>query len=140
MDGLDHQAGGGNRRRARLESLLKREIASVVTTELRDPRIGFVTITRCELTPDLQQVTAFYTIYGDNDARKAAARALSGAAPYVQGHYAKAVRMRHLPRLRFEYDRNEDRRNEMDALIARARATDPDADTASTAESDDSAS
>jgi len=51
VDDLQPHSTGG-RRKARLESFLRREIATTVTTELRDPRIGFVTITRCELSPD----------------------------------------------------------------------------------------
>jgi len=113
-------------RKQRLESLLRREIASCVATELRDPRIGFVTITRVEMTGDLQHATAFYTVLGDEAQVTLASRALAGARGYVQQSYAGLVKMRHVPRLRFAYDEQEARRQRMDDLIARARSTDPD--------------
>lgn len=113
-------------RKDRLESLLKREIATTVQSELRDPRIGFITITRVEMTGDLQNVTAFYTVLGEEKKRRLAAQALKKAAGYVMKSYAPHLRMRTLPRLRFAYDDQEVSRENMDDLIARARATDPD--------------
>lgn len=116
----------GPSRKLRLESLLRREIATCVATELRDPRLGFITITRVELTADLHQVTAFFTVLGGLPQRKLAAQALESAAPYVQRSYAPAVRTRLLPQLRFAYDDREEKRQEMDALIRQARSTDPE--------------
>jgi ribosome-binding factor A len=113
---------GGGRRKQRLESLLKREVATMVTQELRDPRIGFVSVTRCELSPDLSQLTAFYTVYGDETKRRLAAQALDSAAPYIQRGYAKTVRTRRLPLLRFRYDEDDVQRRELDQLIDRANA------------------
>ncbi len=54
----------GPSRKARLESLLHREIATCIQRELKDPRIGFITVTRVELTADLHQVNAYYTVFG----------------------------------------------------------------------------
>ena len=113
-------------RKAKMESLLKREIASFMLSELRDPRLGFITITRVELTGDLQDVTCYYTILGSDKDRKLAQLALKSARGRVASAYAQVLRTRILPRLRFAYDDVEDRRNSMEDLIARARSTDPD--------------
>lgn len=115
-----------SRRKARLESQLRREIATVVTSELRDPRLGFLTITRCELSDDYEQVTAYYTLLGPRPERLLAAEALSRARPYVQRAYAKSIRLRRLPRLVFAYDEQEEQRQELHELIRKARASDPD--------------
>jgi ribosome-binding factor A len=116
----------GPGRKARLESLLHREIATTVQQELRDPRLGFITIVRVEMTADLQQVTAFWTMLGDPAARRLAAQALEQARGFVQRSYAPVVKTRLLPTLRFSYDDSEDRRRGMDDLIRQARATDSD--------------
>lgn len=113
-------------RKQRLESLLHREIATVVNQELRDPRLGFVTITRVELTSDLHQVKAFFTVLGDEKQRKLALQALGHAVPYVQRAYAPAIRTRLLPQLSFAYDDQEQKRVGIADLITKARATDPD--------------
>lgn len=118
-------ASGGNRRLSRLASLLKREIAVIVAQELRDPRIGFVTITRVELTVDLQHCTAFYTLLGPVEKRGLAQHALDRATGFVQRGYAKVVRTRTLPRLQFVYDDREEKHQRMEGLIDQARASDP---------------
>ena len=116
-------------RKNRLESLLREEIATTVNQELRDPRLGFLTITRVEMTDDLHDVTAFYTVLGDDKQRRLAAKALATAAPFVQRSYAKSVRTRLLPRLRFAFDDREEKRTSMENLIRQARSSDPNPQT-----------
>jgi ribosome-binding factor A len=113
-------------RKQRLESLLHREIATVVNQELRDPRLGFVTITRVEMTADLHFVKAYFTVLGDEKQRNLAQKALTAATPFVQRSYAKAVRTRTLPQLIFAIDDQEERRIGMADLIRKARNSDPD--------------
>jgi ribosome-binding factor A len=113
------------RRKAKLESFLKREIAVTVTQELRDPRIGFITITRAELASDQSTVTAYYTLLEPQKAGLAQ-RALEGAAHFVQSRYAPHLRLRRLPQLRFRYDDAQQQGDVVQELIRRARATDPD--------------
>lgn len=114
-------------RKARLESLLHREIAACVQRELRDPRLGFVTILRVELSDDLHLAKAWYSVLGDDKARRLAQKALDAARSFVQGHYAPVVRTRVLPILSFCYDEGEARRGQLDDLIRRARLSDTDA-------------
>ncbi|MDA3963679.1 MAG: 30S ribosome-binding factor RbfA [Planctomycetota bacterium] len=109
------------RRNARLESLLKREIATMVTQQLRDPRIGFVTVTRCELSGDNSQVTAYYTVFGNQSKQRLAGEALESATPYIQRGYAKHVRRRRLPILRFQLDDNEEQRQELERALEAVR-------------------
>ena len=113
-------------RKARLESLLHREIATCVQQELRDPRLGFITIVRVEVTADLHNVTAYWTTLGDETQRRLASKALEQARGFVQRSYAPVVKTRLLPTLSFHYDDAEDRRRGMDDLIRKARSTDSD--------------
>lgn len=119
-------------RKNRLESLLRQEIATTVQRELRDPRLGFLTITRVEMTDDLHEVTAFFTVLGDDKQRRLASKALVDATPFVQRAYAPAVHTRLLPRLKFAYDDREEKRTSMEDLIRKARSSDPDPTTAPT--------
>ena len=118
---------GPNRpnRKVRLESLLHQEIATAVQ-QLRDPRLGFVTITRVELTGDLHQCTAYWTVLGEEKQRRLSAHALEAARAHVQQVYAPVVKTRLLPQLRFVADDAERTRGEIDDLIRRARASDSD--------------
>ncbi len=116
----------GPSRKARLASLLHREIATCLQRELKDPRLGFLTVTRVELSDDLKKVTAYYTLLGAEGKRRLVAAALESARGYVQRAYAPVVKTRMLPILSFAYDDIEQRRQGMEALIRAARTTDSD--------------
>lgn len=104
---------------------LHREIATAVRG-LDDPRLGLVAITRCEMTADLQTVTAFWTVLGAMRERKLATHALESARAHVRAAFAPALHTRLLPELRFAYDDREERGKAMGDAIARARRTDSD--------------
>jgi len=112
-------------RQQRLASLLHREIATAVRG-LDDPRLGLITITRVEMTGDLQLVTAFWTVLGAMRERRLAEHALESARAHIRAGYAPAVRTRLVPDLRFAYDDREERRERMNDVIGRARRTDSD--------------
>jgi ribosome-binding factor A len=113
-------------RKARLESLLHREIAVIVQQELKDPRLGFITIVRVELTDDLQQAKATYSVLGDEKQRRLADQALQSARGFVQKCYAPVIKSRHVPSLSFVYDDRVRNSSSMEELIRKARATDSD--------------
>lgn len=113
-------------RKARLESLLHQEIAICVQQELRDPRLGFITVTRVSMTDDLQTVTAYWSVLGEAKHRNLAAQALERARTFVQRQYSKVVKTRLIPILSFAYDEQQVRRSDLDDLIRKARSTDTD--------------
>ncbi len=115
-----------NNRKAKLESLLQQEIATCVQQELKDPRLGFITIVRVVMTADLHTVTAHWTCLGDQKQRRLAEQALANARGYIQRRYADVVKTRLLPQLSFAYDDAEFKRNTMEDLIRQARRTDSD--------------
>jgi ribosome-binding factor A len=116
----------GPSRKARLESLLHREIATCIQRELKDPRIGFITVTRVEMTADLHQVKAYYTVLGTPSERRQAGHALEQARGFIQRQYAPVVKTRLLPTLSFAYDEAENKRGNLDDLIRKARQSDSD--------------
>jgi ribosome-binding factor A len=112
-------------RQQRLASLLHREIATAVRG-LDDPRLGLTTITRVEMTGDLQLVTAYWTVLGAMRERRLAEHALESARTHIRAACAPAVRTRLVPDLRFLYDDREEKRERMSDVIGRARRTDSD--------------
>jgi ribosome-binding factor A len=79
---------------------------------VHDPGIGFITLTRVHVSPDLQQARVFYTSLGDPAARKETARALERATPFMRRQLGGALRLRRVPELDFRFDEsiaNQDR-------------------------------
>jgi ribosome-binding factor A len=83
---------------------IRQELGRLLTSEVHDPGIGFVTITRVRVSPDLQQARAYYTLMGDDRARADTQRALERAVPFLRRHIGRRVRLRRVPDLTFEID------------------------------------
>jgi ribosome-binding factor A len=83
---------------------LRGELASLLAREVHDPGVGFVTLTRVHVSPDLQLARVFYTALGDERTRAASARALERAAPFLRRQIGSRLRLRRVPELRFVYD------------------------------------
>jgi ribosome-binding factor A len=81
-----------------------REILAEEIHRLKDPRIGFVTVTGVEVTSDLKRATVFYTTYGDDRAKAASRAALRSATPHLRRQLGRQVRLKVVPELRFEVD------------------------------------
>lgn len=88
----------------RVADQLRAEIADLLAREVHDPGIGFVTLTRVQVSPDLQQARVHYTALGDERARRESARALERAAPYLRRQVGSRLRLKRTPELRFVYD------------------------------------
>jgi ribosome-binding factor A len=91
-------------RASRVGDQIREEIASLLTREVQDPGIGFVTITHVKVSPDLQQARVYYTAIGDDKARKESARALGRATPFLRRQIGQRLRLRRVPELNFFYD------------------------------------
>lgn len=81
-----------------------REVVGDAITELSDPRIGFVTVTSVETSPDLRSARVFYSVLGDEAARASAQAGLESAHGVVQARVARETRMKRTPTLVFRYD------------------------------------
>jgi ribosome-binding factor A len=88
----------------RLEALLKEWIATIIVERLSDPRIGFTTITRVELSRDKKHARVYYTCLGEPEQQRTTRRGLEAAAPHIQEALAPNFKARNLPELRFVYD------------------------------------
>jgi ribosome-binding factor A len=88
----------------RVADQIRSEIALMLSRDVHDPGIGFVTLTRVHLSPDLQQARVLYTVLGDEKARANSARALERAAPFLRRQLGSRLRLKRAPELRFQYD------------------------------------
>ncbi|MEN8151827.1 MAG: 30S ribosome-binding factor RbfA [Planctomycetota bacterium] len=91
-------------RRKRLSEVVQRKASEVILYELKDPRMGFVTVTRVKLAGDLRHAVIFWSIVGTDGERSRTEHALENAKGYIQGQIASALKTRVTPTIRFEYD------------------------------------
>jgi ribosome-binding factor A len=88
----------------RVADQIRGELASLLAREVHDPGIGFVTLTRVQVSPDLQLARVFYTALGDEKTRAATGRALERAAPFLRRQIGARLRLKRTPELTFLYD------------------------------------
>lgn len=108
----------------RLQELMREEMSKMLIFEMKDPRIGFITITKVEMTSDYQYAKVFYTILGDEKARAVSRVALNQCKGLLQSEVSRRIRLRLTPAVSFEYDHSLDTRMRMEKLISDARASD----------------
>ena len=88
----------------RVADQIRAEIASLLAREVHDPGVGFVTLTRVRVTPDLQQAHVYYTALGDEKSRRNTERALARAAGFLRRQIGARLRLKRTPELTFHYD------------------------------------
>jgi len=88
----------------RVADQIRDELASLLARDVHDPGIGFVTLTRVQVSPDIQQARIFYTVLGDEKTRKDSGRALERATPFLRRQIGRRLRLKRVPELRFQYD------------------------------------
>lgn len=99
-------------------------VASLVRTQIKDPRLGMVTITDARITGDLREATVFYTVLGDAAEQAGTAAALDSAKGLLRSTVGKALGLRHSPSLTFVLDNVQDQVKEIDELLEAARHRD----------------
>ena len=111
-----------NNRTARIREQLKEEVSDIIRREVRDPRIGFITITDAEISADLRHAKVFYTVLGDETQIDSTQEALQSAAGLVRREFGQRVRLKFTPEITFHFDssvRNAARIEELLNQIAR---------------------
>jgi ribosome-binding factor A len=105
------------RRPARLASQLKEELGVMIQQKLRDPRIGFLTLTRVELTADLRWATVYFSVLGDEAQRQRSTDALHQAAGFLRHELRQNLQIRFVPELRFRYDNCWETQSKLEELF-----------------------
>jgi ribosome-binding factor A len=101
-----------------------REILAEEIPKLKDPRVGFVTVTGVHVTPDLRRAMVYYTVLGEESERKATAAGLRSAAGHLRQVLGHEVRLKFLPELLFEQDDTPQRAERVDELLRKIKEED----------------
>ena len=101
----------------RVGEQIRQELSLLLAREVHDPGVGFVTLTRVKVSPDLQAVRVFYTLMGDERAKRDTARALERATPFLRRQIGSRVRLRRVPELTFEFDRGVEQQERIERIL-----------------------
>jgi ribosome-binding factor A len=111
-------------RARRLAERVKVIVAELLENGVKDPRLGFVTVTDARVTPDLREATVFYTVLGDDDERTATAIALESAKGVLRSEVGRQTGIKHTPSLSFILDALPDTARHIDELLEKAAQAD----------------
>lgn len=95
-----------SRRTERVAEALQEAVAEVVQRDIKDPRVGMVTITRATVSPDLRHAKVFFSRLGDDAVRRKSLEGLRSAAGFIRSQVARRLQLRVAPEIRFEIDEN----------------------------------
>jgi ribosome-binding factor A len=99
-------------------------VAEMLERRIKDPRLGFVTVTEARITGDLREATVFYTVYGSDDEVAGTAAALASATGLIRSEVGKQTGLKHTPSIAFSRDTVPDTARTIEDLVARARQAD----------------
>lgn len=111
-------------RARKLADRIKVVVAETLDRRIKDPRLGFVTITDARVTGDLREATVFYTVFGDETEREASAAALESAKGVLRSEVGRQTGVRYTPTLTFVADAVPDTARHIDELLAKAQEAD----------------
>lgn len=101
----------------RVQEFLKTELSEIIQHELKDPRIGFVSITDVEVTEDLRHARVFVSVFGDDEAKAQTMAGLHSAQGFIRGEVAKRMRTRYTPEIAFKLDQSIEQGTRVMSLI-----------------------
>ncbi len=108
----------------RVADQIRGELGQLLARDVHDPGIGFVTITRVQVTPDLQHARVYYTALGDERARRNSDRALHRAIPFLRRQIATRLRLRRVPDLEFIFDQSIAGQDRIEQLLQELHTAD----------------
>lgn len=121
-----NSSNSSNSRARRIGDQIQRELAEIVRNELRDPRVGMITFTGVEVTPDFAHAKVFFTMLGDDSEREETLRGLRRAAGFMRSLLGRRIKIHNTPELHFEFDESVERGVRLSKLIDDAVASGPD--------------
>ena len=101
----------------RVDEAVREVLSAVITQDLKDPRVGFVTVTGVDTSPDLRHATVFVSVLGDDARRADSLAGLQAASGYLQRRVADELRLKNTPTIVFSYDDSVDRGMRISELL-----------------------
>jgi ribosome-binding factor A len=111
------------RRQARLQDQIHSEVAVMIELELKDPRIGFATVTRVDLSPDLRSAHVWVSMVGEKEAQEDTLAGLASATGYLRHELSLRLRLRRVPELVFVLDHSAEDMHRIETLLDQANKT-----------------
>lgn len=111
-------------RTRRLAERINKIVAELLERRIKDPRLGFVTVTETRLTSDWREATVYYTVFGSEEERAETAAALRSATGVIRSEVGRLIGLRHTPSVEFVADALPDNARRIDDLVAAARQAD----------------
>ena len=106
----------------RVGEAIRDELSQLLAREVQDPGVGFITLTRVKVSPDLQVARVYYTSMGDEKAQRETAKALKRAAPFLRRQLGQRVRLRRVPEVEFFYDESIARGDRIEQILQELKA------------------
>jgi len=106
----------------RVGDAIRDELSQLIAREVHDPGIGFITFTTVKVSPDLQLARAYYTMMGDEKARRDTAKALGRATPFLRRQLGQRLRLRRVPELQFFYDESIAHTDRIEQILQELKA------------------
>ncbi|GBF72045.1 ribosome-binding factor A [Paenibacillus sp. 598K] len=101
----------------RVAEQIKKELSQLIQAELKDPRIGFITVTGVEVTGDLSQARVFLSVLGSEEQKEETLKALARGKGFLRSELGKRIRFRHTPDLLFKFDSSIEYGSRIEALL-----------------------
>ncbi|WP_077211564.1 30S ribosome-binding factor RbfA [Bacillus dakarensis] len=101
----------------RVGEQMKKELGEIIGRKIKDPRIGFVTVTDVQVTGDLQQAKVFISVLGDDEQKENTLKGLAKAKGFIRSEIGQRIRLRKTPEIIFEFDESIDYGNRIDSLL-----------------------
>lgn len=101
----------------RVGEQIKKELSQIIQTDVKDPRVGFITVTAVDVTNDLSQAKVFLSVLGTEDEKDESLKALAKATGFIRSELGKRIRLRKVPELLFKMDTSIDYSSRIESLI-----------------------
>ena len=106
----------------RVGEAIRHELSDLLAKDVHDPGVGFITLTKVTVTPDLQIARVYYTSLGDEKAQKETGKALHRASPFLRRQVAQRIRLRRVPELEFFYDKSVAQYDRVEQILQELKA------------------
>lgn len=110
----------------RVGEQIKKELSQILQTELKDPRVGFITVTGVDVTSDLSQAKVFLSVFGTEQQKEDSLKAVARATGFIRSELGKRIRLRLTPELEFQLDASIEYGSRIDELLNKLNSGDAD--------------
>ena len=110
-------------RMRRVNEAVREVVSAAIAEDLKDPRVGFVTVTAVDTSPDLRHARVYVSVLGDEQERANSLAGLTSSRGYLQARVSSELRLKHTPQLDFQYDESADRGMRIAELLRQSEQT-----------------